>query len=230
MKIYGLQKLTLLDYPEKMACTVFTGGCNFMCPFCHNASLAMNPYDGVPIETDEILAFLKKRKNILDGICVSGGEPLIHYRLENFLSEVKALGYSVKLDTNGSCPERLKKLADEKLIDYVAMDIKNSRKKYPETVGIPDFDISGVCESVDFLMNGSLPYEFRTTVVREFHSPEDFHEIGEWIKGAERYFLQQFVDSGDVISQNLHAYSHDEMNKLMEITQEYVPSVKLRGV
>lgn len=230
MKIYGLQKLTLLDYPEKMACTVFTGGCNFQCPFCHNAPLVMNPHDGEPIKVNEIFAFLKKRKNVLDGICVTGGEPLIQFGLEDFLSEVREIGYSVKLDTNGCFPDRLKKLVDESLVDYVAVDIKNSQSKYPETVGIPNFDVSGVRESVSFLMSGRVPYEFRTTVVREFHSIDDFIEIGEWIKGAEKYFLQQFVDSDNVICENLHAYSEEEMREFTEVLQPYIPSVQLRGI
>ena len=177
MKIQGLQKLTLLDYPGQVACTIFTAGCNFRCPFCHNAPLVTHIDDSCDITTEEIFAFLKKRQGILDGVCVSGGEPLVQPDIAEFIREIKALGYHVKLDTNGSFPEKLKELVDEGLLDYVAMDIKNSARKYGETIGIDGYDPARILESVDYLMTNVVPFEFRTTVVREFHKKTDFEDI-----------------------------------------------------
>ena len=230
MNINGLQKLTLLDYPEKVACTIFTGGCNFRCPFCHNASLVTHVEDAEVISEEEVLAFLKKRSGVLDGVCITGGEPLLQRDLEDFIRKVKALGYSVKLDTNGSFPQRLKHLAAEGLVDYVAMDLKNSKEKYAATVGIPAFDLSPIEESVSFLMEGRIPYEFRTTVVREFHQKDDFIEIGKWIQGASAYYLQQFEDSGDLIQPGLHAYDRKVLVQAADVIEKYVKSVKLRGI
>ncbi|XCP84694.1 anaerobic ribonucleoside-triphosphate reductase activating protein [Roseburia hominis] len=238
MLIQGLQKLTLLDYPEKVACTVFTGGCNFRCPFCHNASLVIDRGNIQPIVSrkngqyteEEILEFLKKRKGVLDGVCITGGEPLLQKDLEGFISKIKELGLLVKLDTNGSFPERLKDLAGKGLLDYVAMDIKNSRKRYGRTIGIEGYDTAPVEESVSFLMEGSLPYEFRTTVVEEFHDEEAMLAIGEWIAGAENYYLQQFVDSGDVIRSGLHACKTEDLARWREMLRPFVGQVSVRGV
>lgn len=238
MLIQGLQKLTLLDYPEKVACTVFTGGCNFRCPFCHNASLVVERGNIQPLlsrKTGEytekdILEFLKKRKGVLDGVCITGGEPLLQTGLEEFIGEIKELGLLVKLDTNGSFPERLKALAEKGLIDYVAMDIKNSRERYGETIGIEGYDTAPVEESVRFLMEGGIPYEFRTTVVREFHDRDAIRAIGEWIAGARSYYLQQFVDSGDVIRPGLHACEKDEIAAWVEMLRAVVPQVEARGI
>lgn len=230
MIIQGLQKLTLLDYPGRVACTVFTAGCNFRCPFCHNASLVLHGDQNERIPEDEIFSFLKKRRGILDGVCVTGGEPLIQPDIEDFLTRIKELGYEVKLDTNGSFPERLRLLADKKLVDYVAMDIKNSREHYGRTVGIEDYDITQIHKSVQFLMEGAVPYEFRTTVVREYHQRGDFASIGRWIHGAERYYLQQFVDSGDLIQGGLHEYDEKIMKQALEIVMKDVPNAGLRGV
>lgn len=230
MIIQGLQKLTLLDYPGKVACTVFTAGCNFRCPFCHNASLVTKIAGGEAIPQEKVMDFLRKRKGILDGVCISGGEPLIHPDIEVFIREIKALGYEVKLDTNGSFPEILERLVRERLIDYVAMDIKNSQEHYGRTAGLENFDLSGVKRSVEFLLSGEIPYEFRTTVVREFHQRSDFASIGEWIRGAERYFLQQFVDSGDLIRPGLHGYDREILEKALEIVRENVKDAQLRGV
>lgn len=230
MNIQGLQKLTLLDYPEKVACTIFTAGCNFRCPFCHNASLVthVDPYHDMPEE--EVLAFLKKRQGILDGVCITGGEPLLHTDLAGFLEKVKALGYSVKLDTNGSNIGRLKLLAEQGLVDYIAMDIKNAPNKYGETIGIRDYNLENILQSVDYLKSGAVPYEFRTTVVREFHKREDFAAIGRWLKGAERYYLQGFVDSGDLIQSGLRAYTKEIMEQALEIIRKNIPNAELRGV
>ncbi|MDD3402164.1 MAG: anaerobic ribonucleoside-triphosphate reductase activating protein [Hespellia sp.] len=230
MNIQGLQKLTLLDYPEQVACTIFTAGCNFRCPFCHNAPLVTHVDLSCNIPEEETLAFLKKRQGILDAVCISGGEPCLQPDLVAFIKSVKELGYKVKLDTNGSFPEKLKELTEAGLLDYVAMDIKNSIRKYPETIGIEGYDTKRVEESVDYLMSGVVPFEFRTTVVREFHKKDDFKDISRWIAGDELYFLQSFEDSGDLICEGLRGYNKDIMQQAADIVREQVPNVKLRGV
>ena len=193
MRIQGLQKLTLLDYPEKVACTVFTAGCNFRCPFCHNASLVVDIPKESEITEEAFFSFLKKRQGVLDGVCVTGGEPLLQTGIEDFIRKIKELGYAVKLDTNGSFPEKLKYLVEEKLIDYVAMDIKNSLDAYEVTAGTDGHFLRAIEESVAFLKEGHVPYEFRTTVTKDFHMRENFEKIGQWIQGAEKYFLQKYV-------------------------------------
>ncbi len=230
MNIQGLQKLTLLDYPGKVACTIFFAGCNFRCPFCHNASLVthIDPEENIPRE--EVFAFLRKRAGILDGVCITGGEPLLAPDLEAFIREIKALGYEVKLDTNGSNAEKLKHLVKAGIIDYVAMDIKNSPEKYGMTIGIEGYEMSNVMQSAAFLMEGHVPYEFRTTVVREFHKREDFEAIGQWLEGADRYYLQSFVDSGDLIQPGLRGYTKEIMEQALEIVRQYIPAADLRGV
>ncbi len=230
MNIQGLQKLTLLDFPGKVACTVFTGGCNFRCPFCHNASLVIGCDTEAAYSEEKILAFLEKRVGVLDGVCITGGEPLLQRDIIPFLEKIKALGYSIKLDTNGSFPKRLKELAALGLIDYVAMDIKNSPHSYAKTVGLNAFDISAINESVDFLLSGAVDYEFRTTVVKELHTEEDFLHIADWLEGAKRYFLQGFIDSGDIIGNNLHAYSSQEMHGFKDMVKNRIPSVQVRGI
>lgn len=230
MIIQGLQKLTLLDYPGKVACTVFTAGCNYRCPFCHNASLVVDTGGNEIIPEEEVFSFLLKRQGVLDGVCVTGGEPLIQHDIEDFLRKVKELGYEVKLDTNGSFPDKLKNLVDKKLVDYVAMDIKNSQENYGKTIGIQDYDIREVHRSVMYLLSGAVPYEFRTTVVREFHQKSDFVSIGRWIKGAEHYYLQQFVDSGNLIQEGLHGYDEKIMKQALEIVGKTVQSAELRGI
>jgi pyruvate formate lyase activating enzyme len=230
MKLYGLQKLTLLDYPGRMACTVFTGGCNFRCPFCHNASLVLTPGRDGLIPEEEFWALLEKRRGILDGVCVTGGEPLLQPDLAEFLEKIHALGYKVKLDTNGSFPDRLEQLAAAGLLDYVAMDLKSSRAGYAKVIGVPGFDTKGVERSVAFLMQGTIPYEFRTTVVKGLHTESDFAEIAEWIAGAQHYFLQGFVDSGELIGSGLGAFSREEMQDFLKIVQKRIPSAQLRGV
>ena len=224
----GFQKLTLLDYPEKVACILFTMGCNFRCPFCHNASL-VRAEEKPQITEEEVLAFLKKRKGVMDGVCISGGEPLLYEELGDFIRKVKSLGYSVKLDTNGSFPERLKSLVREGLVDYVAMDIKNSFDNYDKTTGIKT-DLNNIKESIDFLMSGAVEYEFRTTLVKELHTYENMESIGKMIKGAERYFLQNFKDSGDVLCENMHPLTEDELENMEQIAKKYVPNTICRGM
>ncbi|MBQ9941992.1 MAG: anaerobic ribonucleoside-triphosphate reductase activating protein, partial [Christensenellaceae bacterium] len=214
MKIQGLQKLTLLDYPGKVAATVFLGGCNFRCPFCHNAQLVLpaRRHEAGEMSSRELLAFLQKRKGILDGICITGGEPLMEEGAEQLMAAIKELDFALKLDTNGSYPARLKALVADGLVDYVAMDIKNAPGKYAMTAGYNKMDISGVCESVDFLLSGAVDYEFRTTVVRELHTRQDLLDIGKWIRGAKRYFLQTFIDSGDLVKPSgFSAYCGEDM-------------------
>ncbi|MBR3802852.1 MAG: anaerobic ribonucleoside-triphosphate reductase activating protein [Clostridia bacterium] len=230
MIIYGLQKLSLLDYPGKTACTVFTGGCNFRCPYCHNASLVVGLNEVEPVDNDTFFAFLHKRRNILDGVCVTGGEPLLQPDIEDFFREIKKRGYCVKLDTNGSFPEMLKHLVDERLVDYVAMDIKNSPEKYSLTAGISELDFSKINESVEFLLSSAVDYEFRTTVVKELHSKDDFALIGEWIKGARRYFIQSFTDSGDILGGSFSAYGKNELEDIRDLMKQYVSETQIRGI
>lgn len=229
MLIKGLQKLTLLDYPTKTACTIFTGGCNFRCPFCHNASLVLDVNEGERYEPDQVLSFLKKRQGLLDGVCVTGGEPLLQKDIKEFLHEIKSMDYAIKLDTNGYSPEKLKEIVDEGLIDYVAMDIKNCKEKYSETAGI-DIDISRIEKSVDFIMNSGIDYEFRTTVVKEYHTLSDVEKIAQWISGAKRYYLQNFVDSGDLLCGGLSAVDRETLDSMKRVCLWHIKNTETRGV
>ncbi len=226
MRIGGLQKLTLLDFPQKVACTVFLQGCNFRCPFCHNTPLLHGTQD---LPESELLSFLKKRQGMLDGVAITGGEPLIHTDIADLLKKIKALGYAIKLDTNGAFPDRSQKLIDDRLIDYVAMDIKNSPEKYERTSGTSGI-LPAVEKSVRLLIDGNIPYEFRTTVVDELHEPEDFHAIGKWLSGASAYYLQGFVDSGNILSEGLHAASNDKMASCLAIASQYISNTHIRGL
>ena len=198
MRIYGLQKLTLLDYPGKIAATVFTSGCNMRCPFCHNADLVLGNIDEYPM--DKLLSFFQARKSMLEGICITGGEPLINSDIRNFILTLKDMGYSVKLDTNGSLPDRLAEVIDS--VDYVAIDIKNSPSKYPYTIGLERFDIAPLKRSIELVMNKAKDYEFRTTVIKGLHTIEDIESCASLIKGAKKYYLQKFIDSGKLLSNN----------------------------
>lgn len=256
MKIHGLNKLTLLDYPGHMACLIFTGACNYRCPFCHNASLVLNPNSQPAIREDEIFSFLESRKGILEGVCISGGEPTLQADLPEFIRKIRAMGFHVKLDTNGSRPGVLKALLDEGLLDYVSMDIKNAPKKYLATIGIPEesqesdssasssdagkgtlcFDnliTDSVRQSAELLMQSSIPYEFRTTVVRELHNEEDLLTIGKWLNGARAYYLQSFRDSETLVGASLgqfHAYEPEQMRAFRDILKPYFEIVELRGI
>ena len=232
MLISGLQKLTLLDYPGHVACTVFTAGCNFRCPFCHNAPLVLpERIEGDPNGEETVLQFLKKRQGILDGVAVTGGEPLLHPDMPDFLRKIRDLGYAIKLDTNGSFPDRLIGIVREGLVDRVAMDIKNAPSLYAKTAGLRELDLAAVERSKDFLLSGRVDYEFRTTVVKGLHTAESLCEAAEWIRGAEEYYLQQFKDSGDIIAiDGLGAFSDGEMRDLAGLIRPIVPTVKLRGV
>ncbi len=230
MKLGGLQKLTLLDFPEKMACTVFTEGCNLRCPFCHNASLVVNLGQFEETKEEEVFALLAKRKGVLDGVAITGGEPLLHRDIDVFIDRIKALGFAVKLDTNGTFPDRLKNLIDTGRVDYVAVDIKNSPERYAETVGIKDFDVAPVRETVEILKNGKVDYEFRTTVVKPLFDKAAFEAIGKWISGAKKYFLQKFKDSGELIAADgLSGYTDEEMQEFLGVVKKYVPNAEIRG-
>ena len=251
MKLGGLQKMTLLDFPGRVACTVFTVGCNFRCPFCHNSSLVLSPE--VPeLSRDDFFAFLRKRQGLLEGVAITGGEPLLHPDMPELLAQIRDLGYAVKLDTNGAFPERLRAILEAGLADYVAMDIKNSREKYQQTAGVSGI-LPAVERSVELLLSwgsrrrgraparpasadqlplGETPFEFRTTLVDELHEPEDFAAIGQWIAGTERYFIQGFVDSGDILAgpDAYHAASPEKAKACLEAVRPYVPAAALRGI
>lgn len=229
MKIEALQKLTLLDYPGKMAATVFTYGCNLRCPFCHNALLVTEESAG-GIDTEEVLSFLSKRKGMLEGVCVTGGEPLLQPDIEDFLKAIKDMGFMVKLDTNGTFPKKLKDIVRKGLVDYVAMDIKNCRDKYALTSGKTCMDLTAIDESIKFLLSGEIEAEFRTTVVKNFHTEEDLLKITHWISGCDRYFLQQFVDSGNLINTSLEGYSDTELTAIYKQVKRQLPVTKLRGI
>lgn len=230
MIIHGLQKLTLLDFPGKTACTVFTGGCNLRCPFCHNANLVLNPGSYPVIPEEEVFELLKKRKNTIDGICITGGEPMLMKDLPEFLSKLKELSVSIKIDTNGTFPRQLKYIVNERLCDSVAMDIKNSFERYPETVGRPDFDISPIKESIEFLKSCGIDHEFRTTVCKNFHTEDDLIKIAELLGKEEKYFLQSFKDSGELMSSGVTGYTPSEMQAILLAVKRFTPKAQLRGV
>ena len=214
MIIKGLQKTTLLDFPGKVACTVFTGGCNFRCPFCHNASLVLRSGDVDEISEDEFFSYISKRKGILDGVCITGGEPLMSKGIEDFIRKIKNMGLAVKLDTNGTFPEKLEALLDEGLLDYVAMDIKNSKEKYAVTAGVAEYP-EAIEKSIELIMTKAPDYEFRTTVVRELHEPQDIVNIAKWLIGTKHYFLQIYTDSGDILGDGFSAYSEPKMLEIL---------------
>ncbi|MGN0960969.1 MAG: anaerobic ribonucleoside-triphosphate reductase activating protein [Christensenellales bacterium] len=225
MKISGLQKVSLVDYNEHICATIFTSGCNFACPFCHNSGLVKGIEPDIP--SSEIFEYLEKRKNILDSVCISGGEPTLHPDLPLFISKIKQMGYLVKLDTNGTNLEMLKYLVENHLIDYIAMDIKNSFAKYNLTI---DKDLTlTLKETIEYIMNCGIDYEFRTTLVDEFHNEKDMLEIGKIITGAKRYYLQKFVDSGNCLKSGLHAVNKETAEHFVQIISKYVTNTFLRG-
>lgn len=229
MHIHGLQKLSMVDFPGKIAATIFTGGCNLRCPFCHNALLVTRLNESPRMDTEEILRFLRSRRGLLDGVVLTGGEPLLQPDAGDFLTRIKDMGFAVKLDTNGCFPQALAKILETGSVDYVAMDIKNRKEKYAATVGVPEFDLSPVEDSIRLLMTGKTDYEFRTTVCRELHTAEDMEEIGHWIRGAKRYFVQNFEDSGNLISSNFHGFSEEEICVLSRRAEPYVEYIGVRG-
>ena len=229
MKICGLQKTTLLDFPGHVAATIFTGGCNFRCPFCHNSDLLGN--DAPPAFTEEeVLSFLSKRSGILEGVAITGGEPTLQPDLESFIRRIRSIGLQVKLDTNGYRPDVLKSLCEQGLVDYVAMDIKTCKERYPLLAGIPSIQMEPIEESVDYLKSCHIPYEFRTTVVKELHRSEDFLSIGRWLQGAEAYYLQSYQESEGVISPVFSACSKEELEGFQSLLLPFIPNTSLRGV
>ena len=226
MTIAGLQKTTLLDYPGKVACTVFLSGCNFRCPFCQNSEI-LTGSGGEQIPEEELFAFLERRRGILDGVCVSGGEPLLG-DVAPLLERIKGLGYSVKIDTNGAFPEKLKELYGRGLVDFVAMDIKNSPQKYEKTAGVR-VDTGKIKESAAFLMESGVGYEFRTTVVKQLHAGEDFVRIGQWLRGAKAYFLQTFRDTETVLRPGLTPCTEAEMQAFKRLLLPFIPNARIRG-
>ena len=233
MLICGLQKTTLLDYPGHVACTIFTGGCNFRCPFCQNGELVIDPAAQPKLTEEEVFAFLRKRKGILEGVCITGGEPTLQPDLEAFIRKVKDLGYLVKLDTNGYRPEVLQKLLENGLLDYVAVDIKASKENYARVAGVPNLDISKMEETVEILKSQErVPYEFRTTVVRGLHEIEEFEAIGKWLAGASALYLQSYQESGNVLRPDLckGAFTREELESMATMARKYIAKVEIRGV
>jgi pyruvate formate lyase activating enzyme len=221
MLLGGLQKLTLIDYPGKIAATVFTVGCNFSCPFCHNPELVSpNAIKNQPVTLEsEFFEFLKSRQGQLDGVCITGGEPTLHKDLPDFIKKIKKLGFAVKLDTNGSHPEIMEKLISEKILDYIAMDIKAPADKYNEIAG--GVGVEKIKKSVELIKNSGIDYEFRTTVVPKFHKKEDFTKIAEWLKGSKKYFLQQFYPT-----KTLDDCLKGEKSYLKEELEEFCEGIK----
>lgn len=230
MKIYGLNKTTLLDYPGRVAATIFLGGCNFRCPFCQNSGLVLHPSQQPEIAVEEVLSFLKKRQGILEGVCITGGEPTLSADLEDLIRDIRALGYPVKLDTNGTHPEVLVSLAEKGLIQKAAVDIKACPENYGALCGLSRPDLAPVMETVDYLLHGSLDYEFRTTAVKELHTEEDFIKIARWLKGARAYYLQAYRDSEEVLQPGFSSFSAEELLRFRSILKETIDLVEIRGV
>lgn len=230
MHIAGIQKLTLLDYPGKVACTIFLSGCNLRCPYCHNPSLVIPERKcEQELSVAEVLEFLERRRGKLDGVCITGGEPTLQSELPEFLESVHRLGFDVKLDTNGTNPEMLKVLLHKDILSYVAIDIKNSPSLYAETCGGVDV-LPQVRENVALLLNGTIDYEFRTTVCKPLHTEKSVEEIGRWLKGARRYYIQAFVDSEDLVSGGVQAHTPDELARLQQAVLPYISNTQLRGI
>ncbi len=230
MYLCGLQKLAMVDYPGKLAATVFTGGCNLRCPFCHNALLVTRLDETPELGEEAVLSFLATRTKLLDGVVLSGGEPLLQPDAADFLRKIRQMGFAVKLDTNGFFPDRLSAILEEGLVDYVAMDIKNAPEKYPITCGIPGLDTAPVAESVKLLRQSGVDFEFRTTLVREFHTPEDLLAIGRWLESSPRYFLQAFVDSGNLVGSGCSPFTPQEMRDFTLLLRPFFGEVNLRGI
>lgn len=230
MEIYGFQKTTLLDYPEHLAATVFVGGCNFRCPFCHNGQLVLDPASQPVIPEEEVFSYLKKRRGILEGVCITGGEPTLQKDIAGFIRRVKELGYLVKLDTNGYRPDVLEALLHAALLDYVAMDIKASPKNYSVAAGLNVLDFGKIQESIRLLGESGIPHEFRTTVVKGIHTKEEFEDIGRALKGCPAYYLQEFRESDSMIGAGFHSFLPEDMEEMADIVRNFIDEVKLRGV
>ena len=230
MNIYGYQKTTLLDYPGHVAATIFTGGCNFRCPFCHNAELITPSFSSDLIPEEEIFTFLQKRKNILSGICITGGEPTLQTDLADFLKKVRSLGYKIKLDTNGYRPKVIADLLTQNLLDYIAMDLKTGYSNYSKVCGIDNFYMESIRESISVIENSGIDYEFRTTVVKELHSAQDFLEISEMISPKSSYYIQSFKDNENILTPGLSACDTDTLNHYLSLVKKCIPNSSLRGI
>ena len=230
MLLRGLQKTTLLDFPGNVACTVFTGGCNFRCPFCHNASLIENLPTDERLSEENFFAFLEKRRGLTDGVCITGGEPLLQKDILPFIEKIKVMGFLVKLDTNGSYPDALRALIDRSLLDYVAMDIKNAKSAYLKTAGTEKDILPRIEESVALLKEGRVPYEFRTTVVKGLHDEARMKEIGAWLGEVDHYFIQNFSDAGEVLTSGLSGFTPSELQALLAAVKESIPKARVRGL
>ncbi len=231
MNISGIQKLTLLDFPGKLACTIFTEGCNFRCPFCHNASLVLPEKRGETLTENEVLSFLKQREDLLEGVCITGGEPCLQPDIEDFVRLVRSFGFAVKLDTNGSFPEKLASMLEKGLLDYVAMDIKTSEERYLEVCAVTNEKLlENVKKSVEILKSSRVPHEFRTTTAKELQSEQDFECIGKWLSGEENFFIQQYVSSGELVGKEMTPYEKSQLEAFADIMKKYVKNVEIRGV
>ena len=230
MNIYGYQKTTLLDYPGHVAATIFTGGCNFRCPFCHNSDLIAKPDSNLLISEEEIFSFLKKRKNVLSGICITGGEPTLQPDLQDFIVKVRNLGYKIKLDTNGYRPDIITSLLEQNLLDYIAMDVKTGFSNYAKVCGLPTLDIRKIQDSITLIENSNIAYEFRTTVVRELHNEQDFYEISKMLSPNSSYYIQSFKDSGNILTPGLTSCDNQTLNHYLSIIKQKIPNSSLRGI
>lgn len=228
MVIHGIQKLTLVDFPHFTSCILFSGGCNFRCPFCQNSSLVLDPRSQPIIGEDEIFSFLQKRKKMLEGVVITGGEPTLNGDLLLFMEKIKALGYKIKLDTNGYKPDVLQRAIEMGVVDYVAMDIKTSLDEYPLLTGIKNINTDLIEESISILLKNEIDYEFRTTVVKELHNEKNFEKIGKIVEGAKNYFLQTFIDSGNTIEKGLSSPSLESLESYKEILNSYIENVSIR--
>ena len=228
MVIHGLNKLSLVDYPGYMAAIVFTGSCNFRCPFCQNSSLVLDPMSQPVLDNEELFAFLERRHGMLDGLVITGGEPTVHEDLPDFIARVKSLGYLVKLDTNGARPDMLRRIIAQGKTDYIAMDVKNCLSSYGETISVPGFDTAPIAESIDLIKHSGIDYEFRTTVVKGLHDAEKIASLCRMIAPCRRYFLQSFVPSQDTISQGLEAPGKDNMESYLELARTYIGNACIR--
>lgn len=230
MEFYGIQKLSVVDYDGKLACTLFTGGCNMVCGFCHNSDLVFLERKNIETISEEyVLNFLEKRKNVLNAVCITGGEPSLHKDLLNFLIKVKKMGYLIKIDTNGTKPHVIEELIKSKLCDYVALDVKNDIKNYPRTIGLKKFDYTLIEQTIQILKKYNAKYELRTTLVKEFHDIESITNLSYWLKGEERLYLQKFIDSGKCIESNLHEVDYNTCLIFKEILEKNIKNVYLRG-
>lgn len=230
MVISGMQKLTLLDYPGKTACLLFTQGCNFRCPFCHNKDLLENNKPDLPVSEEEVFNYLNKRQGILDGVCITGGEPLLQKDIESFIKKIKDMGFKVKLDTNGSCPATLKKLLDNNLLDYIAMDVKDDFSSYDKTSGIAAINIENIKKSIDIIENSNVEYEFRTTVVKELHDYNHLEHICEYIGKNAKYYIQNYRDCDTVLNRGLTGFSETELLDIEKRLKVTYPNVMIRGI